>query len=371
MMNIVEAMKVLMAVLQLITSMGLNVESTSVDGFANQIYTLKVNVSECEFTQGLASNQVYGFDKVSNMAAMDYNRSSSGGLDVDESLGYYDFGVNGGFYTELGRPAGIILIKGELVTKQNIGTPLFIIDSDGSVRLVDPELRIFIEQGQNSYESYELNEGQTDTLLSLYTPWYGNTNRLREDHTTIRVDHNQVIAIESGSEPDQIPFENGRLEDGSFLISYRSLRYPFLVKEGDQISLRIESNFNHENVKEAFQTGGWLVRDGENVSRDYESYVGITDSLQPRSAIGITAKQEVIIKVIDGRNKGVSEGVTGKALADLLIQDGCIYGAYLDGGASSVMVQNGKVINRPSLGEEKPVAHGLFFERDYQKVVAK
>lgn len=368
--NVIEIVKILIAVIQLITSLGLQVESVKIDGFPQQIYTLKLDLTEVELFQKLSRNQVYGFETVLELA----EKTDGKNLDINTNISskeYYDFGVNGSFYTELGRPAGIFIFDGELITKQTIGSPLFILRYDGTIDLIDPQLSTFIEHNKQKYETYELNEGQTNTLISVFTPWYGSTDRMRELHTSLVVQGNKVDSILVSEQPVSIPNVQRNLKNGDFMVTFRDLKFPFEVKVGDEIRFLIESNFNHQSVKEAFQTGGWLVRDGENVAKTYESYIGTTNSLQPRTAIGITKDNKVIIKVVDGRQKGVSEGVTGNQLADLFIEADCISAAYLDGGASTTMVKNGILMNNPSLGEPKGVSHGLFFERDYQKVVAK
>lgn len=74
--------------------------------------------------------------------------------------------------------------------------------------------------------------------------------------------------------------------------------------------------------------------------------------LHPRSAIGYDAKRNrLIFLVVDGRQTGVSEGVTRRELAELMRQRGATEALNLDGGGSSqlAVVQNGKarIINRP------------------------
>ncbi len=72
----------------------------------------------------------------------------------------------------------------------------------------------------------------------------------------------------------------------------------------------------------------------------------------PRSAIGYDAKrQRLIFLVVDGRQPGVSEGVTRHELAELMRKRGATEALNLDGGGSSqlAIVQNGKprIVNRP------------------------
>jgi hypothetical protein len=365
--HIGEAIKMMMIILQLVTSLGINVESTEIDGFKEQIYTVKASLNEhMSLTQQLAKNQVYGFETVVDMSKISFQENS-----VDKAENYYDIAVNGAFYSELGRPAGIMIIDKEIVTKDRIATPMFIIRDNGDMDFVKPFVSTYFLLNDQRFYISNINKGLSAGELNIYTKWNGTNNRIRQTHTAIVVEKGKVTSIETGNSPFSILGNNVSLLTNDFMICYKNINFDMPIQIGDTISYHMESNFDVESVKEGFQTGGWLVKDGINIVKDYESFLGPTNSLQPRTAIGITSDNKIIIKVVDGRDKGISEGVTGYQLANLLIEDGCIQAAYLDGGASSTFVQNGHLLNKPSLGEPKGVAHGLFFERDYQKVVAK
>jgi hypothetical protein len=62
----------------------------------------------------------------------------------------------------------------------------------------------------------------------------------------------------------------------------------------------------------------------------------------PRTAMGYTRDQKLIIMVIEGRNPGIAEGVTLVQEARLLKDLGCVEALNLDGGGSSCMLINGK-----------------------------
>lgn len=376
--QITEAFKILIIVVQLITSIGLSVESTEVSGYNQQIYTIKAKVNEMTtFSHKLAQNQVFGFETMSELALKDRSELTEEerilqlNKESNKANDYFDVGVNGAFYNDFGRALGVLIMDGELITKQVIRAPMFIVRYNGSVELINPEVRTYIVHEGIRYETFEMNEGLTNTLVGVFTSWYGSTNRRHYNHNAIIVEEGVVKSISNSNAAVDIPYVNSDIRDNDFMIAYESLRYDLPIEVGDEVRFEVESNFDIETVKEGFQTGGWLVLDGKNVALEIQGYVGESNSMQPRTAIGITDNGDIIFKVVDGRNRGVSEGVTGSQLADLMIEEGCVSAAYLDGGASSTMVSFGEVLNNPSLGEEKGVAHGVFFDRDYQKVVAK
>ena len=70
------------------------------------------------------------------------------------------------------------------------------------------------------------------------------------------------------------------------------------------------------------------------------------DGVQPRSAIGYNNNGDVIMMVVDGRQVD-SRGVYLKELALLMSQFKCSEALNLDGGGSSALFVDGKLVNRP------------------------
>lgn len=80
----------------------------------------------------------------------------------------------------------------------------------------------------------------------------------------------------------------------------------------------------------------------------------------PRTAMGYTADQKLVILVVEGRNPGKAEGVTLAQEAALLQSLGCIEALNLDGGGSSCLLINGKETIRPSDKEGQRAVPGVF-----------
>jgi hypothetical protein len=91
--------------------------------------------------------------------------------------------------------------------------------------------------------------------------------------------------------------------------------------------------------------------------------------LAPRVAVGLDASQRrLLVVVVDGRQRGYSEGLTLPELAALLVELGAHDGLELDGGGSAVLVAEGEdgepvVLSSPIHeripGRERPVANHL------------
>lgn len=70
--------------------------------------------------------------------------------------------------------------------------------------------------------------------------------------------------------------------------------------------------------------------------------------IQPRTVIGQTADKAVLLLVVDGRRVGHSLGTTVSECADILLRYGCWTGMNMDGGSSSSMTYNGRMITKTS-----------------------
>lgn len=80
---------------------------------------------------------------------------------------------------------------------------------------------------------------------------------------------------------------------------------------------------------------------------------------QPRTMIGKYANDDLIFIVIDGRRNDWSVGITLEKLQDKLLDLGVKSAYNLDGGGSSAMYFDGKLLNKPSDGKERPVVNNI------------
>ena len=83
----------------------------------------------------------------------------------------------------------------------------------------------------------------------------------------------------------------------------------------------------------------------------------------PRTAVGYTNDNKIIILVAEGRSETAS-GLTLTQEAKILVDLGCEEALNLDGGGSTCMLVNGKQTNKPSDKEgERPVPSVFIIER--------
>ena len=126
------------------------------------------------------------------------------------------------------------------------------------------------------------------------------------------------------------------------------------------------SNANYWHVRDALHAGPVLISNGKiDLNIEDEVFFNTPVSgVQPRSAIGYTEDQHLVLMVVDGR-QAESRGVYLEELALMMSDFKCIEALNLDGGGSSAMVADSRLLNRPSgrtVQREVMSAIGVFYK---------
>ncbi len=120
-----------------------------------------------------------------------------------------------------------------------------------------------------------------------------------------------------------------------------------IVKESEVSAKELQAN----GATQIYSFGPGLVSNGEiTVSKGDE--VGRAKASNPRTAIGMIEKGHYVFVVSDGRSDE-SEGLSLSQLASVMKDLDCSVAYNLDGGGSSTMWFNGKVINNPTSNGNK------------------
>ncbi|MCK2219486.1 phosphodiester glycosidase family protein [Actinomadura sp. ATCC 31491] len=105
-----------------------------------------------------------------------------------------------------------------------------------------------------------------------------------------------------------------------------------------------------------------LVRNGQvkiTAKRDGHDSVNMILRRHPRTLLGVTRNGSLILATIDGRQPGVTVGANFHEAAQFMRWLGARQAINLDGGGSTAMVVNDKLVNRPSDGVERGVGDSL------------
>lgn len=263
--------------------------------------------------------------------------------------------VNGGFSHPNGLPGGMFYSNKTLKTPASGRFPVLFLFHDNAV-IADATHEIWLESGMKKtgpvfYNSYSMSDG-----IYVFTPDYGSTDRLEKPHLSAVVRGGTVSELVSGNEPVPIP-SDGFLVSAVGETAQQKLR-DFAVP-GRNVDIRIILETSppvSEEYVSAYECGSWLVKDGVNVCPESDPWVGNLLVRAPRTAVGLKSDGTLLFVVVDGRNKDVSIGVSGPELADIMIEHGVTHAAMLDGGASSEMIVEGRIVNNPSAGRERLIS---------------
>ncbi len=152
----------------------------------------------------------------------------------------------------------------------------------------------------------------------------------------------QDDALGTGGKASGLIIEDGEIKstDGSSSYSLVGLDQDNKMVVSNSMSY---SKIKELNLKSAVSFGPVIIINGQPTIKSGNGGWGI----QPRTAIAQRKDGAILMLVIDGRQTD-SLGATLKNVQDILLQYDAYNAFNLDGGASSTMVYNSKLINKPS-----------------------
>lgn len=335
------------------------------------IHVTKIDRSRKDlgFFASLATGKVLGVARISEQAEA-----------VPPEIGVPVAGVNGDFYergnrTYAGDPRGLQIVNGELVSGTSTACVWFDSEDNPHVDDVKGDFRITWPDGHQT--AFGLDEQRQPNMIVLYTPTYGDSTRAHGGRDIIlekdgdgpwlplqagQTYHARVRAVQ--------PAADTELTSNTMVLSIGPAALSSLaevaVGAGLQISTATDPDL--KGVRTAIGGGPALIKDGKPFSRTIAPPGAFGDYSErskyerhPRSAIGWSPSHLYLVTV-DGRQPGLSVGMTLAELADYMVKLGCTDGMNFDGGASASMWVSGEIVNSPCQGE-RPVASALFVVR--------
>lgn len=201
----------------------------------------------------------------------------------------------------------------------------------------------FISQISNGKTSLKIDNINQPRMLSTYAliytrDWGLNAPPPPQYGANIAINNEgKIVSVNYGS--TAIP------KDGYVVSAPKAKLEPFFNTK--KITLDIKTNPNWENIDHIISGGPYLIKNGTIYIDVNEQKLTSITGRNPRTAIGYTADNELIMLTIDGREQS-SVGVTLSQLANIMKEFGCINAMNLDGGGSSVMYVNGQIVNSPA-----------------------
>lgn len=147
--------------------------------------------------------------------------------------------------------------------------------------------------------------------------------------------------VGSGNSLCRTTIINKKMQYGS-----KSSRYSLIGLTSDSKLVLGKYNYQEaiaQGIESAIEFGPYLIVNGNNQITNANS-----GGIHPRTAIGQKQDGTMIFVVIDGRQVGYSIGTNLLELQNIFNKYDAYNAANLDGGSSSTMYYNGKLVNKPS-----------------------
>ncbi len=224
---------------------------------------------------------------------------------------------------------------------------------------------IFLPDGSIE-EINRINSKPDSNSFSLYNSYQGNNTPAEPDKWR----EVEFVLKPIGNNLDTLFFVidnvfeggNNQIPGKGFILSSNNNGSYYLERElSEKDTVRILLRYNPRYSALRTLAGGWprLVADGKNTVKSDSSIEGIfpgfSTTKHPRTGIGFSKDSSTIYFItVDGRQES-SSGISLEDFADFMISEGVYQGLNLDGGGSTTMVINSKVVNNPSdsTGERK------------------
>jgi hypothetical protein len=324
------------------------------------IHLLKIDRTkpQFKFATSLAQNTILGLQPLSQQVKA---ISQAGHKPVAAVNGDF-FRIRSGPYQ--GDPLGLQILNGELISSP--GRVCFWLDTQQRPHIATIQADFQATWPDGTSIPFDINQELKKGHAVLYTPCMGQSTR---------TESGVELVLEAVPESPWLPIKPGQIyqsrihavnQDANSVITSDKLILslsPSVVNTlkkltvGTILSLSVETAPDLTHVETAISGGPLLVTNGTKQT------FSPNQPRHPRTAIGWN-KAQYFLMVVDGRQEGLSVGMTLPELADMMLTVGCTDALNLDGGGSSTLWLAGSIMNSPSDRQERRIANGLVLLQD-------
>ncbi|MEG6523098.1 phosphodiester glycosidase family protein [Desulfotomaculum sp. 1211_IL3151] len=277
--------------------------------------------------------------------------------------------VNGGFFdVATGVPTGNLFIDGKPEYISDILRASFGLNRGGAVKIgyLNPKMQVELA-GLGQLDVKGINVPAVSDGMVLYSSNWG-----KEIYAGTAL---VLEPVQGGLKAYPAAGSVKAPPGGYVLAGWGSLGSQLAnVSDGAKAKVITEMPVDWKSLTHVLSAGPLLVEGGLPVEQAVNE--GLWGSLlkpAPRTAFGVNAQGKFLLVIVDGRQE-TSAGVTLEELAYLMVDLGVVQAVGLDGGGSSEMWVQGKIVNNPSEKLERPLANGLMIIQqmpvyvDYQRL---
>ena len=262
--------------------------------------------------------------------------------------------VNGTYFKQdTGTPLGTLVINGDIISGpiyeraalgiSKYGFVTSRVGFNGEIKCKDKNIKID-------------NINQPRMIASnvlIYTAKWGNKSPATiKPSVHISIRNNRIIDKSLNS--ISIPY------DGFVINAPTDILNDFNI--GDDIDINYSLTPNWEDVDNIISGGPYLLKEGSVYIDTGLEKLNAISGRNPRTAIGYTKENTMIIVTVEGRKEG-SSGVTLNELALIMKSLGCYEAINLDGGSSTVMYADGKIYSGTNIKYSVPISNALIVRK--------
>lgn len=246
-------------------------------------------------------------------------------------------------------PSGAVSVKSTSTTTTSDVSVL----EDNDTNYEDDNIKIKISQIRNNNTDVYVADIEVSSIDYLKTAFANNTygRNIKETTSSMAQNNNAILAINGdyyGFRNYGFVIRNGEVyrsssNDNEDLVIYDDGSFK-IINESEEDASSLLNN----GALQVFSFGPALINNS-NISVSQNTEVAQSMTSNPRTAIGIIDNLHYVFVVSDGRTSE-SDGLTLYELAEVLADLDCQIAYNLDGGGSTTMYFNGKVINNPTDG---------------------
>lgn len=334
------------------------------------INVLEIDVSnpDNKIGAGLANDvMAHGFERTSSLSK---RKSESGNIVVGA--------INGDFYgiadpqNPYGYLSSSMIMQNEFVFGREFHRSLFgVVDGNQPVIDVLDFNGVVTVNDDASFTFNRFNAQRVGDSMVLFNRFFGSSTLTNEYGIEVRLQPIDEIAVNTPVQfrVDEIEKNIGDMEidQDIYILSGHGTASEFLetnIEEDDTITITMGTLPDRNRLSALVGGGPRLLTDGTRP----DNYTGVEhfgsnfiETRHPRTAVGFNADSTIVYFVtVDGRQPGLSAGMSLYELADFMISFGISDAVNLDGGGSTTMVVHNHPVNSPSdPGGERSVANAL------------
>ncbi|MEN8194321.1 MAG: phosphodiester glycosidase family protein, partial [Bacteroidota bacterium] len=324
------------------------------------VLKINLNSTDIKIESVMANDVIAGLERTSAMSSR---------YDIDSH--YVIGGINADFFNYNGRPVGIQVSEGEVITPPNNWSTIGF-DESYTPFIERLSLQSEVITKNSSKMIHGVNKARDTDQMILYNSYFGSSTSTNIYGSEVVVQPlkdwlvNDSVYCVVTNKTNSVG--NNQITVGKAILSGHGASKTFIdenISVGDTIIIIHDLQNALKNTITV--VGGYpkIVSDGINCALDCFAEEGGSNSFatarHPRTAAGISENGNYLFFItVDGR-QSTSKGMSLPELADFMVGIGVHRGLNLDGGGSTAMVVRNQVANSPSdASGERSVSNALF-----------